>query len=143
MRFIEHVSGLECRCQLDLYNVGSQYFLLDALPIDVARIPVKGSAPDKCVYVHARYIPRGFAHRKCRLKGRIRGRCIEFLVGNEETGGVCMLSVKGTGANADEELVINPKQWWGRANGGSFSWHAPGIVRNSIDNTGRQWGAVH
>lgn len=84
-------------------------------PIELAIVPVKGEALHQSVVLHPRYVPDTVPHRKVQVHAHVRGRTIDLfldepLVIDGEAFGV--LTFKGIGADADEELIINPHAWY-------------------------------
>ncbi len=139
MRFIERGESIVSKECARLYQVDDQYVLLEPKNISVARIPVLGEKPLNCVYVHPRYVPKTVKHEVIEVSGVRRGRSLELLLETDD-GTHVVLSVKGTGADADEEMVMHPSKWWGCANGGNYpmTW----LSREKGDPAERQWGCV-
>lgn len=85
-------------------------------PIELAIVPVKGEALHESVVLHPRYVPDSVPHRIVSLLAHVHGRSIDLfldepmVIDGEEFG---VLNFKGTGADANEDLVINPHQWYG------------------------------
>lgn len=116
--------------------------IVEDKPIAIARIPITGDQPHQCIYLHPRYVPRGVDHERIEVRGHRKGRTLDILLDEQfvhcgDSYGI--MSIKGGGADADEELVIHPKKWW-KEKEGSSRWISR--TRGEADPYMRLWGAV-
>ena len=123
-----------------------QLFLVEERPLRLAKIPLNGvmkSPLQDCIIVHPRYALKA-DHEIIEVEGRRNGRTIEVLleepleIDGKKYGVLCF---KGTGANADREMVIHPELYF---RGDPYSKDPKSVNFWTIGDIeyNRIWGAI-